>query len=178
MTGFLPPLLSFDAISRADLNRCLVAWEHKMGPWARPEGFPEWFHGLRHSGELVAVCGASALIRERVAGFTREQAVELGRLCACRPGLCRPALRLWREFVFPALCRERGISWVVSYSDVALHSGALYRHDGWVRVGASRSGTDPRGGRGKGRSKVVWGWSGQPALMAPYRKMMKLEEAA
>jgi hypothetical protein len=32
---FLPPLISFDVIDKTELNRCLTAWNHKMGPWNR-----------------------------------------------------------------------------------------------------------------------------------------------
>jgi hypothetical protein len=153
---FEHPLISFDAISRGDLNDCLIAWQYRMGPWERPN-YREIFHGLRHDGQLVAVCAAGDLIRETCAGFTRDEAVELGRVCAARRDLCRVVLRLWREFVFPALCRAHGWSWVVSYQDAVMHRGDLYRFDGWVRAGESRSGTDARSGR-KGRSKVIWAW--------------------
>lgn len=147
--------VTFAPISREDLNACLVAWGHKMGPVRRPTG--GWSHGLVHDGELVAVVATDTLIRERVAGLTRHEAVELSRLCAARPDLCRVALRLWRAFVFPALCEECGFVWGVSYQDAAIHSGGLYRFDGWVRLATSRSGTDSRSGR-KGRRKIVWGW--------------------
>jgi len=153
----LPALVGFDRIDRHDLNRCLVSWEHKMGPWTRPVGFPEWFHGLRFHGQLVAVTAAGALIRETCAGFDRSQAIELGRICAARADLCRAVLRLWREFVFPAVCNVHGYAWAVSYQDAVEHKGDLYRFDGWVKVGRSRSGTDLRRG-GKGRDKVIWGW--------------------
>ena len=123
------PLVGFDAIDKAECNRALIAWDHKMGPWERP--FRSWFWGLRHAGELVGVCAVGELIAETCAGFTRNQAVELGRICAARRDLNRVVLRIWREFVFPSLGRP----WAVSYQDAALHSGDLYRFDGWVRVG-------------------------------------------
>jgi antitoxin VapB len=161
----IDPLVSFDSISMAELNRCLVAWQHKMGPWQRPNYGAQAFHGLRHDGVLVAVCAAAPMIRgETVGGLTRDDAFELGRVCAERRDLCRVALRLWREFVFPSMCRAHGWRWVISHQDAALHSGGLYRFDGWVALGTSRSGTDQRSGR-KGRSKVVWGWSRDRAAM-------------
>lgn len=153
MSGLIAPLVSFDAISRDELNRCLVEWGHKMGPWKRPNFGGELFHGLRHHGELVAVTAAARLMTENVAGLGRDDAIELGRVCASRPDLCRVVLRLWRECVFPAMKHP----WAVSYQDAIAHSGNLYRFDGWVRLGASRSGTDQRSGR-KGRSKIIWGW--------------------
>jgi antitoxin VapB len=152
------PLISFDAISREELNKCLVEWQHKMGPWERPNYGCEAFHGLRHSGELVAVTAAARLIPDATAGLTRDDAFELGRLCAVRPDLNRVALRLWREFVFPPMCRVHGWTWAISYQDAVLHSGNLYRFDGWVRIGFSSSGPDARSGK-RGRRKVIWGWS-------------------
>lgn len=145
--------VTFETISRDVLNDCLVEWGHRMGPVRRPSR--GWSHGLACDGRLLAVVATDTLIRPRVAGFSRRWAVELSRLCAARSDLCRVALRLWRSFVFPALGADRGYRWAISYQD--LHSGNLYRFDGWVRLATSRSGTDPRTGR-KGRRKVVWGW--------------------
>jgi antitoxin VapB len=99
----------------------------------------------------------SNLISPRLGGelrhITRQNSVELSRLCASRPGLCRVVLRLWREFVFPAL----GKQYAVSYQDADLHNGNTYRFDGWKRLGFSRSGTDKRSGA-KGRRKWIWVW--------------------
>jgi antitoxin VapB len=120
-------------------------------------------HGLRHDGRLVAVTATDHLAAASVAGLSRTQAVELSRVCAERPDLCRVALRLWREFVFPGMREARGVSWAVSYQDAALHSGNLYRFDGWVRLGFSHSGTDTRSGR-PGRDKWVWAWNADPAI--------------
>jgi hypothetical protein len=53
-------------------------------------------------------------------------------------------LRMWRAFVFPALCHECGFVCGLGYQDAAIHSGNLYRFDGWVRLATSRSGTDPQ----------------------------------
>lgn len=147
--------VAFEPISEAELNACLVAWDHQMGPRRRPSS--GWAHGLRFRGELLAVVATDTLIRPRVAGFSRCEAVELSRLCACRADLCRVVLRLWRTFVFSSLAASEGYRWVVSYQDAARHSGDLYRFDGWVRLARSRSGRDPRTGR-IGRDKVIWGW--------------------
>jgi hypothetical protein len=158
-----PALVSFDSISRAELNHCLVAWDHRMGAWRRPD-YREWFHGMSAGAELVGVTAAADLIKEPVAGFRRSEAIELGRLCAARPNLCRVVLRLWREFVFPSLCKAHGVKWVVSYQDADIHTGNTYRFDGWLRLAASRSGTDRRGGV-RGRNKIVWGWCIDPAAL-------------
>lgn len=155
MTGPAFADVTFAAITRDELNHCLVEWSHKMGPVRRPSR--GWSHGLRCGKDLVAVAATDTLIRPRVAGFGRREAVELSRICAARPDLSRVVLRLWRSFVFPALCHDRGCRWAVSYQDADAHTGDLYRFDGWVRLATSRSGTDPRTGR-KGRRKVIWGW--------------------
>jgi hypothetical protein len=152
----IPPICRLAEIPLDEANAALVRWGHKMGACNRPNA-DVWAHGLFAHGEMVGVAITAGLIRETCAGLTRGQAVELARLCAARPDLCRVVLRLWREFVFPALGRAYGYHWAVSYQDEALHSGNTYRFDGWVQLGRSRSGTDQRSGR-KGRSKTIWGW--------------------
>lgn len=161
MTFLFQPLVAFDAITLDEINRCLVDWQHKMGPLQRPDfGFAR-FYGLRHSGELVAVVAVDQMIAPETCGLRREEAMELTRLCACRPDLCRVALRLWREFVFPSLSAAWGMPWAISYQDRRLHSGNVYRFDGWVALGQTSSGTDNRGATGarRGRSKTIWGWT-------------------
>lgn len=111
-----------------------------------------------HNGQIVAVATSSSLIRECVGGglkhLTRQNTIELSRLCAARSGLCRVMIRLWREFVFPQL----GYEYAISYQDADLHTGNTYRFDGWKREARSRSGTDSRSGR-KGRDKWIWVWT-------------------
>ena len=154
------PLVSFSECSLDQANELLIRWNHKMGPLRRGNQ-GAWCHVLLHETEPVAVTTASYLITPRVGGetanLTRENTVELSRLCAARPGICRVALRLWREFVFPALPFEHAIS----YQDADLHSGATYRFDGWTRIAFSRSGPDTRSGR-PGRRKWIWHWTRRP----------------
>ena len=157
---------SLEEIDRAELNRCLVAWRHAMGPCVRPTA--GWSHGLRADGRLVAVLASDTLIRAKVAGLSRDKAIELSRLCAERPELCRVVLRLWREFVFRPLAQSQGLTWALSYQDERLHNGDTYRFDGWVRLARSRSGTDRRSGR-RGRNKTVWGWTANSLLLAACR---------
>jgi hypothetical protein len=163
------PLVSFEAITLGEMNACLLAWEHKMGPLQRPDfGFSR-FHGLRHNGELVAVVAADQMIAPETCGLRRHEALELTRLCACRPSLCRVALRLWREFVFPSLSDSWGKPWAISYQDRNLHDGDTYRFDGWVPIGTTRSGTDKRAAGGeprRGRNKRVWAWHPDPLTRA------------
>lgn len=153
---FLIPAITFEEIKLDEANDYLIKWGHKMGPLLR--GNSSGIHyALMHEGRPVAVAMTSTLIRERVGGglvhLTRENTCELSRLCAIRPGLCRVALRLWREFVLPNL----GYQYAISYQDADLHNGNTYRFDGWERQAFSSSGTDSRSGR-KGRRKWIWVW--------------------
>lgn len=157
----LIPAVTFEQIALAEANALLIQWAHQMGPLNR--GNSSGVHYvLRHEGRPVAVAMAASLIRECVGGgnkhLDRSNCIELARLCAERPGLCRVALRLWREFVFPNL----GLATAISYQDADMHSGNTYRFDGWKRIGFSSSGTDARSGR-RGRRKWIWAWQ-QPEL--------------
>jgi len=149
------PMVSFDPVDLGTANRLLTEWSHKMGPCKRGNAV-SWSHALTHERVPVAVTITSGLIRETVGGasfLNRDNCIELSRLCASRSGLCRVALRLWREFVFPAL----GYAYAISYQDADAHNGNTYRFDGWKRVSRSRSGPDSRSGR-IGRDKWVWLW--------------------
>ena len=151
----LLPIITFDTIQLDVANECLIQWGHKMGPLHRGNQGATCY-ALYHDGRPVAVTTASNLIAPRVGNaphLLRENTVELSRLCAERSGLCRVAIRLWREFVFPTLPYQ----YAVSYQDADLHSGNTYRFDGWKRVSFSRSGTDTRSGR-PGRNKWCWQW--------------------
>ena len=164
-TGSVFPICSFEETSLADANHWLEEWGHKMGPLHRGDK-RGWSHLLKHDGYPVAVLTASYLISPVVGNahwLTRENTVELSRLCASRPGLCRVAIRLWREFVLPDL----PFQFAVSYQDADLHNGHTYRTDGWERVARSRSGIDTRSGR-VGRDKWVW----------QYPRRSKTEQAA
>lgn len=159
-TASFLPLVSFEAVELAQANACLVAWGHKMGPLARGNQ-SGWCHALFHEGRPVAVTTASTLIAPNVGGglkhLVRANTVELSRLCAERPGLCRVALRLWREFVFLSL----GFRFAMSYQDADLHNGNTYRFDGWRRHNTLlHSGKDTRSGR-PGRNKWAWIWERQ-----------------
>jgi len=162
------PLVSFDTITEAELNTCLVAWHHKMGPLNRP-GMEPWFYGLRVHEELVAVVSGSRLVAATAAGYKRAQAMEVSRICAIAPDWCRVVVRLWRNVVFPSLCDRHHYQYAISYQDANEHSGDLYRFDGWIRVAFSHSGTDRRSGR-EGRDKWIWVWHQDPET----RRTMRL----
>lgn len=152
------PVCTFEHIEIAEANELLVNWKHKMGPICRPQFSSDEAHVLRHVGRPVALTVVSTLIPAHmgkgIEHLTRQNTCELSRLCAERAGLCRVAIRLWREFVFA----ESKYEFVISYSDNDLHNGNTYRFDGWKAVGKSRSGTDSRSGT-EGRDKTIWQWS-------------------
>lgn len=151
------PLVSFQRIDSEEANFLLVRWQHKMGEIKRP--FPSTAYGLFHEGKPVGVTVHACLIRDNPGGalyLNRGNTIELARLCAEGPHLCRVVLRLWREFVFP----NTGKRYAVSYQDLDAHTGATYRLDGWSAVGDTSSGTDKRSGR-KGRKKRCWMWENQ-----------------
>ena len=159
------PLAHVDVISLDEANVLLKEWGHRMGPIRRPIG-DTWAHALFHEGRPVAVATTSSLIREHVGGglahLTREDTVELSRLCSSSRHLNRVMLRLWREFVLPLRAPN-----AISYQDADMHTGNTYRFDGWARAGFSRSGTDPRGGAvRRGRRKWIWVWPPEAAEAA------------
>lgn len=167
----LAPLLHIDPIDRGELNRLLGLWGHRMGPYTRPAYAFEAHHAMFEQGEPVAVAAAGETVREVVGqtGIRRDQCVELVRLCAARRDLCRPMLRLWRESILPAIGAVHGRGLAVSYQDEALHTGDLYRFDGWALIGrGGGGGRDFRTGR-VGRRMKIWAWPPAEArrLLAP-----------
>lgn len=158
------PIVSFDEVSLDEANELLVLWKHRMGALERGNQ-GAWCYALYHEDKPVAVTTASYLIAANVGNLkhlTRDNTVELSRLCAVRPHLCRVALRCWREFVFPML----PFAHAISYQDADLHNGNTYRFDGWQRLAYSCSGPDTRSGRA-GRKKWVWGWNCPPSPKEP-----------
>lgn len=150
------PVVSFTECDLDQANELLVLWRHKMGILHRGHQSATC-HVMLYGDHPVAVTTASNLISANVGGganyLTRQNTIELSRLCAERSNICRAMLRLWREFVFPSL----GYKYAMSYQDADMHTGNTYRFDGWQRVAYSSSGTDTRSGR-PGRNKYVWQW--------------------
>lgn len=146
----------FREVTLSEANIYLEKWNHKMGPLKRGNQ-SAFCHMLFYNNEPIALTTASYLIRENVGGglknLTRNNTIELSRLCSSRKDMCRVALRMWREFVFPNL----PFSVAISYQDKNLHNGNTYRFDGWRRIGFSHSGIDKRSGR-IGRDKWIWVW--------------------
>ncbi len=153
------PIATLQECSIAEANELLQAWGHKMGPLNRALHGEPGAHVLLHESRPVAITTTSTLVREGVGGglrdlLTRENTLELSRLCAATPALNRAMLRLWRELVFPKF----GLPYTISYQDSDLHNGNTYRFDGWLRMAHEKShGVDQRSGR-RGRNKWIWGW--------------------
>lgn len=168
----IPHIFHVEAIDRTTLNRCLVAWEHKMGPYTRPNYTIEAHHALFRHGEPIAVTASSETIRDSVGNTTlgRFEVVELARLCASDPAWCRVMLRMWREGLFPDIASAHGRQFAISYQDEALHTGATYRNDGWAKIGGGGAkAVDRRSGR-PARSCAIWAWPPSAALVVAARR--------
>lgn len=125
------PIVGLYPMPVAEANALLVEWEHKLGPCNRP--FHQEAFALEVTGRPVAVAVSASIVNGPVASFDRQQVVELARLAACEPWANRVMLRLWRE-----TCARLWPCWpveaAVSYSHNGMHTGDLYRFDGWRKV--------------------------------------------
>lgn len=167
--GMTQPML-FDApmagvypVSMDMANDLLDRWGHKLGPINRP--FHSEAYALMLDQRPIAVAVSTNTIGNPVAGYQRQQVVELGRLCA-EPGnhwANRVMLRLWRE-----VCAPRWQCWpvkaCVSYSHNAMHRGDIYRTDGW-RMVTDRAGATSGSNHGRpihagiaAGKKRLWVW--------------------
>lgn len=161
------PIARIEAIELCQANSLLTEWGHKMGPIRRPKFSFETHHALFEDNVPVAVICAGETVRQVVGqtGIRREDCVELTRLCAAREHLCRPFLRLWREICFPRIARAHNRTLAVSYQDESLHSGNVYRFDGWLDIGKGGGGGSDRRGGAKGRKLRIWAWPPQQARL-------------
>ena len=162
---FLEPIAGVYPIGMREANQLLARWEHKLGPINRP--FHSEAYALLLDQRPIAVAVSTSIVHGPVAGYARQEVVELGRLCA-EPGNTwanRVLLRLWRE-----ACAPRWQCWpvraAISYSHNAMHRGELYRHDGWRRVkddcGSAGGGlwSRPREqGQAVYGKKTLWVWA-------------------
>lgn len=151
------PLANFDEIALPVANELLMQWGHRMGPLLRGNSGALQCHALFVHGHPVGVATTSSLIAPHIGGglshLTRENTVELSRLCAAEPWACRVVLRLWRELVLPGTDATTAIS----YQDADLHTGNTYRFDGWKRAAYARGTLDKRTNR-QGRNRYIWVW--------------------
>lgn len=158
-------LVGLHRCSLQDANNCLSDWKHKLGPCRRP--FLNEAFMLVWREQPIATAISSSVISSTVAGYTRQEVVELSRLCT-HPAYAwasRIMVRLWREVCAP-LWPCWNILAAVSYSQNVHHSGNLYRFDGWEKVsddaGSSGGGTwstkrqDHHPANGK---KTLWVWT-------------------
>ncbi len=149
------PLAGLYPVAVAEANRLLVEWQHRLGPVHRP--FRQEAYVLEVAGRPIAVATSGSIVNGPVAGYERDELVELTRLAAAEPWANRVMLRLWRE-----VCAPLWASWpvraAVSYSHNAMHRGDLYRFDGWERIrtdaGSSGGGT---WGRKRKNTDAVFG---------------------
>jgi hypothetical protein len=159
------PICGLYPLAVDEANRLLQEWGHRLGPVHRP--FRQEAYCLRLAGqEPLAIAVSGSIIDGPVAGYDRQEVVELTRLAARNPWANRVMLRLWREVCAP-LWKCWPVRAAVSYSHNAMHRGNLYRLDGWERVRddcgnphamlnrgkRSYIGNDPRAGR-----KTLWVW--------------------
>jgi hypothetical protein len=158
------PMLGLVPYQIDDANRLLVEWEHKLGACERP--FRSEAFALELDGRPVAIAISASVVSNSVAGYKRQEVVELARLGRSpdAPWVLRVMLRIWRE-----VCAPRWVCWpvraAISYHKQAWHSGDIYRFDGWERVrddcGSSGGGAWSRqryaGDPARGR-KTLWVW--------------------
>ena len=139
---FDAPLCSVHQVSLYEANRLVVAWNHKLGACNRPfrsDGFV-----LEVAGKPVAVAISASIVHGPAGGYETQECLELARLCACEPWANRVMLRLWREVCAPSWPLWQ-VKAAISYSHNALHSGDIYRFDGWKKFG-DKCGTNGKGG--------------------------------
>ena len=158
------PAIGFTATSADVADGLLRRWEHYLGPCSRPFGRQDWLLWLDDRPLAIAV--SASAVSDTVAGYKRQEVVELARLCADPQAswATRVALRLWREVAGP-----RWPFWpvkaAIAYSQNVRHPGNIYRFDGWEKItdraGSSGGGTWSRrhyaGDAAHGR-KTLWLW--------------------
>ena len=162
MRLFDVPMCGLYPMPIEDANDLLIEWNHKLGPCHRP--FRQEAFGLEVAGRVVAVAISASIVNGPVAGYERMEVVELARLAAANAWANRVMLRLWRE-----VCAPKWKCWpvkaAISYHKNALHSGNLYRFDGWEKV-KDNAGSGGGGSWSRVRyasevvhgSKTLWVW--------------------
>ena len=113
-----------------DANRLLVDWGHRLGPCNRP--FHQEAFRLDVGSRPVAVAISASTVSAHAGGYDRHELVELARQAACEPWASRVMLRLWRETLAP-LWPCWPVRAAISYSKNSMHTGDLYRFDGWEK---------------------------------------------
>jgi len=156
------PVAGLDRLEEDMVNALLVEWAHNLGPCERPFGQQGWAFML--DGQPISVAMSASTVSSTVAGHRRQEVVELARLCS-KPGMAwatRPMLRMWREIAGPRWPHWTPMA-AISYSQNAVHSGDIYRFDGWEKftdsAGSSGGGTwSTARARGDAPHGVKSGW--------------------
>ncbi len=136
--------VSFIQVDPETADRCLVEWGHYLGEQGRPFGREDW--ALLLDGEPVAIACSASTISDTVAGYQRQEVVELARLCR-RPDAgwaTLPTLRLWRVVSGPHW-HYWPVKAAIAYSQNRRHNGGIYRMDGF-RLVDSNCGQSKGGG--------------------------------
>lgn len=163
MSENLFPLVSFDLVENVIADELLEKWGHWLGGCNRPFGRQSF--ALRLNRSIISVAVSASTINESCGGYSRNQAVELARLCSdpAQKWASRVCLRLWRETA--AQCwgaKYWPVIALVSYSNSIRHKGDLYRFDGWTKVAEVRAGTSgstwKRPRKVAYEPKAVWVW--------------------
>jgi hypothetical protein len=170
LAAITAPSAGLFATDMAAANALLTDWGHYLGVSNRPFGAQAW--RLDVAGAPVSIAVSASTVSSTVAGYRRNQVVELARLCT-RPGdpwATRVMLRLWREICAPAWPYwDQPPAAAVAYSDNNRHPGSIYRLDGWRRLsttaGSGGGGTwsTPRNAAHPARGpKSLWLWEYTP----------------
>lgn len=132
------PVASWERIEDRDANRYLIAWGHYLRGCNRPYGKQSF--GLFLRGELVSVAVSAFLVKRSIYGFERTRTIELARLCSHpeHREMTRVALRLWRESAV-AEWPYNSADALLSYSRRDMHTGSIYRFDGWKHIATTRA---------------------------------------
>ncbi len=155
-------------ISVDQANNLLEAWEHRLGPANRP--FHQEAYALEWQDLPISVAVSASTVSNQVAGYQREQVVELARLCSdpAENWATRIMLRLWRQ-----ICAPKWQVWPVKAAIAYSHNvhgqgGNIYRFDGWTKIREDAGSRDGRGAwpETRGRyateavrgSKTLWVW--------------------
>lgn len=176
MSELFPPF-ALRPLPVGEANALLLKWGHYLGRCDRPCGMSAW--GIELDNDWISIAVAAAIVSPNVAGYDRQEVVELARLCS-RPDTrwaTRVMLRLWREIAAP-----RWPYWpvqaAVAYSANVRHDGRIYRFDGWEQITTRAS--SPGGGTWSTRrdaghpardAKTLWLWryrDTQPAASPPH----------
>jgi len=162
------PIVGLYQVSVDEANVAMHEWGHQLGECHRP--FHQEAFSLQLGERPLAYAISASIVNGPVGpqdgsvSYGRTEVVELARLVASERWANRVMLRLWRE-----TCARLWPCWpvkaAVSYSHNGMHTGDLYRFDGWERW-RTDAGSTGGGTWGRKRSnteavygkKTLWGW--------------------